>query len=37
VADDTVTIHVPMPHLTLFDSKRDGMPEIIRLNEYVKW
>jgi hypothetical protein len=28
-----VTVVIPKPHYTLFDSKRDGLPEVIVVNE----
>lgn len=30
---ETVSVEVPEPHLTLFDSQRDGMPEVIVVND----
>ena len=29
----TVSVEVPEPHFTLFDSQRDGMPEVIVVND----
>jgi hypothetical protein len=33
MTDREVTVVIPKPHYTLFDSKRDGFPEVIVVNE----
>lgn len=33
MANETVTIEVPKPHYTLFNNKRDRMPEVIVIND----
>ena len=30
---ETVSIQIPEPHFTLFDAQRDGMPEVIVVND----
>lgn len=33
MSDDSVTVVVPEPHFTLFDGKRDDLPEVIVVND----
>ena len=33
MSDDSVTIVVPEPHFTLFNGQRDGLPEVVVVND----